>query len=88
MPLVLDNQRDAADSVYRAAREALSGGDYPRAAGLFAQITRRFPRSPYAADAMYWEAFARYRQGADENLRSALALLEKQRSLYPKAATR
>ena len=88
VPLVLDNQRDAADSVYRAAREALSGGDYPRAAGLFAQITRRFPRSPYAADAMYWEAFARYRQGADENLRSALALLEKQRSLYPKAATR
>ena len=33
------------------------------AADLFAQIPARFPKSGYAADALYWQAFALYRAG-------------------------
>jgi HEAT repeat protein len=76
------------DSLYQAARQALSRNDYRRAAELFASLTKRYPRSSYAADAMYWEAFAHYRLGGDANLRNALALLESQRARFPKAATR
>ena len=56
-------QGDPADSVYRAAREALNRRDYRKAADLFAQIPERFPRSGYAPDAFYWQAFALYRLG-------------------------
>ena len=50
-------QGDPADSLYRAAREALDRRDYRRAAALFEQVPSRFPRSGYAADAYYWRAF-------------------------------
>ena len=56
-------QHDPADSLYRRARETLNRRDYRAAADLFAQITARFPRSGYAADALYWQAFALYRAG-------------------------
>ena len=56
-------QGDPADSLYRAAREALDRRDYRQAADLFAQVPARFPRSGYAADAYYWQAFALYRLG-------------------------
>ena len=78
---------DPADSLYRAARTALSDGEYSRAATLFKQIGQRFPKSEYAPDALYWEAFARYRMGGDANLRAALASLDAQRTRFPKAST-
>jgi HEAT repeat protein len=81
-------QGDPADSLYRAAREALDRRDYRRAADLFAQVPARFPRSGYAADAYYWRAFSLYRVGGTPQLRSALAALEVQRDRYPKAATK
>src|SRR5689334_3312677 len=59
------NAADPADSLYRAARTALSDGEYARAATLFKQIGQRYPKSEYAPDALYWEAFARYRMGGD-----------------------
>src|ERR1700752_1654398 len=65
-------QGDPADSLYRAAREALDRRDYPRAADLFAQVPTRFPRSGYAADAYYWRAFSLYRMGGTAQLKSAL----------------
>lgn len=79
--------QDPADSLYRAAREALNRNDYDRAAGLFAEIIRRFPRSQYTPDAYYWQAFALYRKGGTQDLRAALDLLERQKSLHPGAAT-
>jgi HEAT repeat protein len=81
-------QGDPADSLYRRARQALNGGDYQRAAELFASVASRYPRSAYAADALYWQAFALYRSGGDGELRSALAALEVQGTRYPRAGTR
>lgn len=78
---------DPADSLYRLGREALNRNQYRRAVELFAQLTRDHPRSGYAADALYWEAFARYRVGRAEDLRVALARLEDQKRRYPRAAT-
>ena len=65
-------QADPADSVYRAAREALNRRDFSTAATLFAQIPSRFPKSGYAADALYWQAFALYRVGGDRDLHNAI----------------
>lgn len=79
--------QDAADSLYRAAREALNRGEYRRASQLFGQIPDRFPRSAYAADALYWQAFALYRIGATEDLRSALAALDSRRARYADAGS-
>ncbi|HUR96177.1 MAG TPA: HEAT repeat domain-containing protein [Gemmatimonadales bacterium] len=80
-------QGDPADSLYRAAREALDRREYPRAADLFAQVSARYPRSGYAADSYYWRAFSLYRTGGAPRLRAALEALDTQRSRFPKAAT-
>ena len=80
-------QGDPADSLYRAAREALDRRDYRHAAELFAQVPTRFPRSGYAADAYYWRAFSLYRVGGTAQLRTALQALDAQRDRFPKAAT-
>lgn len=78
---------DPADSLYKSAREALNRGQYRRAAELFREIGDRYPRSQYAPDAGYWEAFALYRIGATEDLRAALRALESQRVRFASAAT-
>ncbi len=78
---------DPADSLYRLAREALNRNQYRRAVELFAELSRAYPQSGYAADALYWEAFARYRAGGAEGLRTALARLEDQKRRFPRAAT-
>ena len=79
-------QGDPADSVYRAAREALNQREYRKAADLFAQIPGRFPRSGYAPDAFYWQAFALYRLGRETELRAALDALRLQRQRFPDAS--
>ena len=81
-------QGDPADSVYRAARTALDRRDYRQAADLFAQVSTRFPRSGYAADAYYWRAFSLYRVGGTSQLRAALDALDTQAARFPKAATK
>lgn len=80
--------QDPADSLYRSAREAMNRGEHARSAMLFRQIWERHPRSTYAPDALYWEAFNRYRLGDTHELERALELLELQRDRYGKAATR
>jgi HEAT repeat protein len=67
---------DPADSLYREAREALNRGEYRRAANTFSDVVKRFPKSQYALDCQYWEAFARYRVGTTDDLRQAQKLLE------------
>jgi HEAT repeat protein len=81
-------QGDPADSLYRAAREALNQRENLKAAGLFAQIPERFPRSGYAPDALYWQAFALYRVGREPELRAARDALRRQRGRFPTAATK
>ena len=78
---------DSADSLWREARGAFSDGDWKRAADLFARIRTRFPRSAYAGDSHYYEAFALYKVGDASGLRRALTLLETQGSRYAGAAT-
>jgi HEAT repeat protein len=79
---------DPADSLYRAARQALSASRWREAANLFGQIGRRYPSSGYAADALYWRAFALYRLGGSRDLQAARKALDQQQEKYPQAATR
>ena len=79
--------RDSGDSLYRRARAALSDGDYERAAETFAQLRGRYPKSAYAADSYYWEAFALSRDGSSSRLRRAVTLLDAQFKEYAAAAT-
>lgn len=81
-------EQDPADSLYRDARKALSGNSYSRAAELFKEIRQKYPKSSYASDAPYWEAFALQRQGGETNLRLAQDALGLQQRDYPRAATR
>jgi HEAT repeat protein len=76
--------QDQADSLYRAAREALNRYEYRRAAQLFRQLRDRHPRSEYAGDAAYWEAFSLYRVGTMDDLRTGLRVLESQHNRYSK----
>ncbi|MEP6991227.1 MAG: HEAT repeat domain-containing protein [bacterium] len=78
---------DPADSLYRAAREALNRNDYRRAAAMFDQITARYPKSAYAADALYYRGFALYRAGGESDLREALRALDAQHRSFPNART-
>jgi outer membrane protein assembly factor BamD (BamD/ComL family) len=64
---------DPADSLYRLAREALSRGDYKRAAEIFHSIPERYPQSAYAGQAMYYEAFSLYRSGGDDELSASIS---------------
>jgi TolA-binding protein len=80
--------KDPADSLYREARAALSKGDYAKAAELFRKINRDFPNSDYAGEALYYQAFAEYRLGGSDRLRSALQSLTQIQSRYPDLAKR
>jgi HEAT repeat protein len=75
--------RDPADSLYKAARDALAQGDYARAAQLFHDVGARYPQSAFAPDALYYEAFARYHSGETDDLQAARALLDTLRAKYP-----
>ena len=81
-------QADVADSLYRAARQALNRSQYTRAADLFSSIRDRYPRSSYVPNTYYWQAFALYRDGSEESLRAAREALQTQASRFPKATTR
>ncbi len=80
--------QDPADSLYREARSALNRGSYTRAAYLFAEVHGRHPRSSYAADSYYWEAWAQYRSGTSASLEAARTALLTQRTAHPNARTR
>src|SRR5204863_492694 len=75
---------DPADSLYRLAREAMSRGDYKRAAELFHRIPERYPQSAYASQAIYYEAFALYRSGGDDDLGAARDRLNQLKQRDPK----
>ena len=68
-------QDPRADSLYRAAREALGRGDYRQAESLFRRFTSTYTKSSYFNDARYYEAFALYRAGGTADLRRARQVL-------------
>jgi HEAT repeat protein len=76
---------DPADSLYRLAREALSRGDYKRAAEIFHGIPERYPQSAYttSGQALYYEAFALYRSG---DLSTARERLNQLKARFPAMA--
>jgi TolA-binding protein/HEAT repeat protein len=82
------SQADVADSLYRAARQALNSSQYARAAELFKSIRDKYPRSSYVPNTYYWQAFALYRDGSEDALRSAREALRTQASQFSKATTR
>jgi len=74
------------DSLYRRAREALNRGEYTRASTLFQSLEQRYPRSRVAPAALYYRAFALYRAGGTDELRTAVEALKAQQDRYPEAA--
>ncbi|HEV8264472.1 MAG TPA: HEAT repeat domain-containing protein [Gemmatimonadales bacterium] len=84
---IVTHQQDPADSLYRAARQALNRNQYTRAAELFRQVRQRYRRSAYVPDTYYWEAFALYRTGSAESLKAARTALKDQANRYPDAST-
>lgn len=76
--------QDPAVSLYRNARSELNDGNYKKAASLFGEITRKYPRSTYTPDAYYWQGFALYKAGEFSDARAALELQQKS---YTKAVT-
>src|SRR6202165_5105837 len=77
---------DPADSLYRLAREAMSRGDYKRAAEIFARIAERSPQSPCAGRQRYFEAYSLYRSGGDEDLSTARDRLTLLKDRFPAIA--
>jgi len=79
------DEQDPTDSLWRAARQALNRADYQAAANLYGDLTRRYPNATRAGDALYWAAFALYK---NDNLDHARSLLFTQQQRYSKSATR
>ncbi|HSL70139.1 MAG TPA: hypothetical protein VK864_07835, partial [Longimicrobiales bacterium] len=68
-------QGDPADSLYRAAHAYFSRQEYRRAAERFSDVRSKYPSSRYFCDAAYYEAFARYRLGRPDDLRTGYRVL-------------
>jgi HEAT repeat protein len=69
-------EQEAAKKAYREARKALNDGQYKNAAELFEQVYQEHRDSRYAAEAMYYRAFALNRMGGKSDLRNARRVLE------------
>src|SRR6266446_7757022 len=69
---VLQDEQDPTDSLWRAARSALNRADYQTAANLYGDLAHRYPNASRAGDAIYWAAFALYK---NDNLDRARGLL-------------
>ncbi|HJQ12136.1 MAG TPA: HEAT repeat domain-containing protein [Gemmatimonadaceae bacterium] len=77
---------DPADSLYRLAREAMSRGDWKRAAEIFHRIPERYPQSAYAGQSMYYEAYSLYRSGGGDDLDNARKTLKELKVKFPNIA--
>jgi len=82
---VLADREDKERELFEQAQREMNRNSYEKAAELFFQVGSDFPDSKLAADALYWEAFARYRLGGESELRRAVAALENLRITYPEA---
>jgi HEAT repeat protein len=82
---------EPADSLYRLARQAITDGDYRRAANLLKEVADKYPQSGAASDALYWRAWALNRLGTDRrnsrDLDDALDAIDRLEKNYPQAGT-
>jgi len=69
------------------AREALNKAEYELAARLMRQVYEADTKAETAGNALYWEAFARYRMKRTEELKKAVELLQLQQQEFAHAAT-
>jgi HEAT repeat protein len=83
-----DRDDRKAESLYKSARKALNAEKYRDAAEQFAEVYDRYPDSKYAAEALYWQAFAHYRLGGKSEYKKAQRALEKQLDEYSDKSTR
>lgn len=74
-------QDDPADSLFRAAHDLFTEQEYRPAAEHYAELRSKYPDSRYFCDAAYYEAFARYRLGTPDDLRTANGVLEQTAAL-------
>jgi HEAT repeat protein len=77
-----------ADSVYKAAHEALNDGNYRNAANLFQRVVERYPGTRRASDALYYRAFALSKITRTSDLQTALTTLERLHTDYASAYER
>ncbi|MFH1844598.1 MAG: HEAT repeat domain-containing protein, partial [bacterium] len=80
------NEYEQAEAAYKAAQRELDRDHYKLAAQQFAEIAERYKQTDYAADALYWQAFALYRLGGKAELRQAVRALEHQAEFYEQQA--
>ncbi|MGH7654781.1 MAG: HEAT repeat domain-containing protein [Gemmatimonadaceae bacterium] len=78
---------DSADSLWRQGRNAISDENWKLAEKLFSRIHEDYPKSAYAADSYYWEAFALSRRGGTDNVKDAVSLLTRQQDRFASAAS-
>ena len=76
-----------AEAVFDEAREALNRGKYEDAAQRFQQAYQLAKPELLAGDALYWEAFSRYRLAKTSQLKQAAELLYLQQQEYATSAT-
>lgn len=87
-PAAADPREDSrADRALAEARAALNSERYQEAARLFAEAFAKAQEKELAGDALYWEAFARYRLQQTGELKRALELLKAQQLEFRAAAT-
>lgn len=79
--------QDDAARIFDEARTALNREQYRDAAARFQEVWESHGDSEYAGEALYWYAFALYRQGGMADLRNAGRALERALKNYEKAAT-
>lgn len=92
MPAITDVPKswapaDSADSLWRQGRNAISDENWRLAQRLFSRIHEDYPKSAYAADSYYWEAFALSRRGGTDNIRDAVSLLTRQQERFANASS-
>ncbi len=78
---------DDAESEIAAAREALNKAEYELAAKLMHKIYLAERSVESAGNALYWEAFARYRMKRTDELKQAVELLQLQQEEFSDAET-
>lgn len=88
-PASLSGQSAEADaqSQYEVARRLLNSAQYTQAVDLFRAYRDADTQARYAAESLYWEAYALSRMESTRYWKQALAALDMQIKLYPGAST-
>jgi len=86
-PPAITAPADSAEILWNQARKLFADGDWARASRVFRSISQRYPKSSYAGDALYYEAYSLLQIGETQGMRRALELLDLQETKYASAST-